>query len=735
MSSYDVNNIFLIQQLSAAEETDNIVVQNTPETTTIPKIETTIEDELVVVDELEDDVVDSVIEEDLETTETIDSSKVATETTEISEVTEAEETEEENEEITLSDFKKFFSENEEIDELLAEFGYEEAFKLFDKDEDGVISSDEIKELNENYKSIKDFTLDDIKKILEENGLEKTEETEETYTEEEVNEILDELKNELSSQMEAAQTQSAIGSSGGGYSGGYSGGNSNSTDNSTAQEEKVKTLEEMDISELNTKKEEKETEAKKANDAILDIYSGDNEAVDDAQDEVEDRKDDYDDAIEKDEKVSDELKEQRNTNLEAIDDKEEEINDCKTDITNTEFEISSTENLIASLESNLAALNSSLSTLNGQTAENPEDQAKIDAQKQTVQSQIDMIQNELDKANGDLSDLNSKLEELNSNLSTKESELQTLMDEKSEIETKIEKTCDENTKEAIKDYNKALKNLDKVKETELKKAEKELKTIEKDLDKINSVYNDKMSDLIIKSNAVNTDPFDEDITFDTEYITKDGVIPYALMTPSSAEEGGDLPVLIYLHGSGEKGVGGDSLINAKYSPTSFMQQWGLENFNGYVVCPQLTGEYNAGAWCNERAEGYLKTLVEDLSNTYNIDSDKIFISGGSLGGQGAIYMAGKMGDVFSKGVILSGYSQGVNPADINIPVRGYVGSTSAGEDSASYNYMVNQVANGIGEENVHVLNASHGDLPQTAFGLDEDGNGRSDIMEWLLSDEE
>ena len=124
---------------------------------------------------------------------------------------------------------------------------------------------------------------------------------------------------------------------------------------------------------------------------------------------------------------------------------------------------------------------------------------------------------------------------------------------------------------------------------------------------------------------------------------------------------ELPVLVYLHGLGEVGKGEQGMYSA-HGPGGIVPDWDLANFNGYIICPQLS----SGNWSNANAENNLRQLMDSFQETHN--TGKSVIMGASLGGSGATYMANHMGSEYvDEAVILSGYSGGVN--DIQIPVTG------------------------------------------------------------------
>lgn len=226
-------------------------------------------------------------------------------------------------------------------------------------------------------------------------------------------------------------------------------------------------------------------------------------------------------------------------------------------------------------------------------------------------------------------------------------------------------------------------------------------------------------------------FGTDITFEVEYISNGEVMRYALFTPSSANEGGDIPLIVWLHGSGEVGCGKETFL--KSGLLDVINNWELEGFNSYILCPHLAGDWWANRWNKTESEENLKELLDWFIANYNVDTENIILIGHSLGGQGALYMALELEEYFSKCVVLSGYTSGIDNATIKIPTIGYVGKSASGEDSASESYMRNYFEPVFGADNTFFINASHGGVPKRAMKFDENENGRSDLVEWMFGD--
>ena len=587
----------------------------------------------------------------------------------------------------------------------------EVIKSLDKDGDNALNTEEatnfLNFISANDKDEKNLSLKDIFMGIEQ--LKKGE--------------YDPTKIETSETKEIEETKAPQSSSSSG------GGSFNSYSNSTPKTEpKEKSYEDMSLDELNTTKSDYETKKGEAKDLINGIYSGENAAVKSAKESLEEKKTAYDEAVKNDEKISKELKTEREANLKDIDAKESSIDSLKIDINDKDHEISNLDTQITSKNSDLSALQNSLSSLQSSSSDDKEIQAQIASQKQAVQSQITQVQQEIKDLESQKTTLEEDKKGLEDNLKTEEEALAELETQRTDIESRISENCNDETKTALSEYNDAKTNVETVKTKQLETAKDFLSQFETELDKINGVIDTKNAKQIEKDNHVSTSKlFDGKSNLVAQKVNEEGTIPYILIGPENADPNEELPVLVYMHGSGEVGSSQDVLLNV--GPGGIMPNWNLEDFNGYILCPQLTGSYNAGSWNNERAEGYLRDMLADFEKDHAIDKNNIAVAGHSLGGMGALYMAKHMEDVFTKAAVISGYNVGIDTSDINIPIIGYVGT-------AESNGPMNQLfRDKLGEEYLVKVDANHGGAPKKVFERDTDGNGRSDFIEWLFNDED
>lgn len=115
------------------------------------------------------------------------------------------------------------------------------------------------------------------------------------------------------------------------------------------------------------------------------------------------------------------------------------------------------------------------------------------------------------------------------------------------------------------------------------------------------------------------------------VTRDVSARYLVFTPKgfSTERGSKWPLLLFLHGAGERG---DSLkqilVNGPPKLTS-TSQW--REYPFVVVSPQARTD---SIWSNLA----LDALIDDVVKRYNIDPDRIYLTGLSMGGYGVWQMA-------------------------------------------------------------------------------------------------
>ena len=126
--------------------------------------------------------------------------------------------------------------------------------------------------------------------------------------------------------------------------------------------------------------------------------------------------------------------------------------------------------------------------------------------------------------------------------------------------------------------------------------------------------------------------------------KDEVFNYQVLRPIKIEEGKKYPIVIFLHGAGERGD--DNRAQLKYFPTMMAKPEYREKYPCFLIAPQCrAGKSWAGFGRRRGATGnaltepadQLKVVMQILDNSlkmYPVDTSRIYLTGLSMGGYGS-----------------------------------------------------------------------------------------------------
>lgn len=644
---------------------------------------------------------------------------------EVPEPTEA--TEENPEEPTEETEQTEDDENNLFKEMLNDFLKNDDVKnVVDANKDGVLSNEEIdnffKQIAGNDGNADDISLTDIQSayekikdgsfVLGEAGAgeqaEETPETPETPTTTETEETT----------PTTPTTPTNPGNNGGGTNpGNNNGGNDNKDDGKVNYAS-------MSLEELQTKRTEKEGEIAKTQETISDIYSGKDEVVGQAQATADEMKQAYEAAVDADEKLTKEQKQAIKDNDAAIADKELEVSAAQQLSNETAGKISTTENEIQDLASTLSALNESKTKLESQTSEDSEEKAEIQSKLEAVKAKITEVEQQKRDKEAEKTQLETDKQAYDEIVTEKKGELDALKTKR----TELTKDASDETKTALTNWEQAEASVEATKAARLQTVQGTLATQKAELDEINAAYRDKQAAATKKEYKVGQADLFTDSPMEVTAVNRNGM-KYLLIGPKDADPNEELPVMVYLHGSGEKGSSVNSLNSLKGASLLNMMmnhqdEYG-QTFNGYILMPQ-TPDY----WDRPNRAQEVRDIVNEFGQTHAIDRDNITIAGHSMGGIGALYMAGTNDDhFFSRALVLSGYNcYGGAVKNINIPVMGF------GESGNNTKGLIGNIedASVRAQCQYYGSSAGHGAVPRDAFGR-KDSDGMSLVYKFLYPD--
>lgn len=142
------------------------------------------------------------------------------------------------------------------------------------------------------------------------------------------------------------------------------------------------------------------------------------------------------------------------------------------------------------------------------------------------------------------------------------------------------------------------------------------------------------------------------------------LPYRLYVPESYSKDKDYALLIFLHGSGERGYDGQAPVNQHpYIINRIIN--GEYKDECIIIAPQCAPDYQwtDSPWGNGSysMEEYKKTvymkavegLINNLELKYSIDEDRLYVTGISMGGYGTWDMIERNPDMFAAAIPICG----------------------------------------------------------------------------------
>jgi len=155
-----------------------------------------------------------------------------------------------------------------------------------------------------------------------------------------------------------------------------------------------------------------------------------------------------------------------------------------------------------------------------------------------------------------------------------------------------------------------------------------------------------------------------------------------------------PMILFLHGAGERGI--DLNLVKKHGPPKIVEQ--QKDFPFIVVSPQCPQD----RWWTDETE-MLINLLDDIVSRYNVDTERIYLTGLSMGGYGTWTLAAAYPERFAAiAPICGGGERYMADKFKNVPVWAFHGAKD------------NLVPPVKSEEMVNAINARGGNAKLTVY---------------------
>ena len=193
--------------------------------------------------------------------------------------------------------------------------------------------------------------------------------------------------------------------------------------------------------------------------------------------------------------------------------------------------------------------------------------------------------------------------------------------------------------------------------------------------------------------------------------------YQIFYPEDEKNEG-LPLLVYLHGAGERGVNLSHIL--RHGVPKLIKE-GRE-LPAIVLCPQCPAEY---VWDNvvDRVKG----VIDDVARRYGIEKDRICLTGSSMGGYGTFMMGKTYGGFFSAIAPVSGGGMSWRAGNLlNTPLWAFHGKEDTLVPPICSQMMVDAINAQGGSARLTLLeNKGHNDAIDEAYR-------NTDLLSWLLA---
>lgn len=140
------------------------------------------------------------------------------------------------------------------------------------------------------------------------------------------------------------------------------------------------------------------------------------------------------------------------------------------------------------------------------------------------------------------------------------------------------------------------------------------------------------------------------------------VPYRLAVPESVEAGKTYPLILFMHGAGERGT--DNALQLKHGVQDILANAAKLNEPCFLIAPQCPAEVwwadlddrklrlKAATEPNPRLEAVL-ALVDDFPKSHPVDPKRLYITGISMGGFATWFILGQHPDKFAAALPICG----------------------------------------------------------------------------------
>ena len=170
------------------------------------------------------------------------------------------------------------------------------------------------------------------------------------------------------------------------------------------------------------------------------------------------------------------------------------------------------------------------------------------------------------------------------------------------------------------------------------------------------------------------------------------LPYRLLVPAGYNAAQSYPLIVFLHGSGERGTDNQlQLSNNANGALALVSTTNQSTYPCFMLAPQC---FPGSDW-NAESEGQIITVINQLMSEFSIDPDRLYVTGLSMGGGGTWDIVTRYPATFAAALPQSGSGAGSYQKIVDLPVWNFHANNDVDEPVSSSDNAVAGLRNAGG----------------------------------------
>ena len=234
--------------------------------------------------------------------------------------------------------------------------------------------------------------------------------------------------------------------------------------------------------------------------------------------------------------------------------------------------------------------------------------------------------------------------------------------------------------------------------------------------------------------VNLNSQDLDLYEQKIFVTEKDTLNYRILKPLNYDSTKQYPVHLFLHGAGERG--NDNVSQLVHGSKLFLKKESREKYNSWVIFPQAPKNdwwgykdpyklnYNVK---ESKAMSLVVKLMDNFSKRNDVNQNKIYVSGLSMGGMGTFVILNLRPDMFAAATPICGDGDpnSVNNYAEKIPIWIFHGSDDTVVSPKKSLKMANAIIDAGGSPKITFYENVGHDSWNNAFA-------EKDFLKWIHS---